>query len=185
VKIGLAIGETSLPELPFGQSHLPPANRERGAWPEETSSRKPIGTSHPMGHRHTVRRSRPRSVQKRTVPGRRGMALISGPPACVPAEGTEHTMLLLKSGPDWDFKEKCVWFEIQHHADAILCRVDSSCFLSLRGKVHPSPTACRNAFQRERRRILAVAAAQAGSGRLDAAPGNTRRFIWLRDQQFA
>jgi hypothetical protein len=92
--------------------------------------------------------------------------------------------MLLKSGPVWDFKEKCMWFEIQHDLGRVLCRIDGSCFLNSLGAHAALPGAYRLAFQREMQRILATASAQASARHLETAPNNPRRFVWLRDREF-
>jgi hypothetical protein len=92
--------------------------------------------------------------------------------------------MILRTGPDWDFKERCMWFEIQHHVGQVLCRIDSGCFLSSLGADSPSPIACRRAFQSERKRILAIASALAFAGHFDTLPDSVRRFIWLKDDEF-
>jgi hypothetical protein len=96
--------------------------------------------------------------------------------------------MFLKKRPDWDFKEKYVWFEIQLHDDVVLCRIDSSCFLSSLGTLgagYASPVTCRRAFERDRERILAVACAQANAGHLEAMASDLRKFVWIRDKHFA
>ena len=93
--------------------------------------------------------------------------------------------MFLKTGPDWDFKEKCVWFEIQLYDGVILCRIDSSCFLNSLGADYASPVACRRTFERDRERILALACAQANAGHLETMAGDIRKFVWLRDEHFA
>jgi hypothetical protein len=92
--------------------------------------------------------------------------------------------MILRTGPDWDFKARCMWFEIQHQVGQVLCRIDGGCFLSSLGADSASPIACRRAFQSERKRILAVASAQAFAGQFATLPDRVCRFIWLRDNEF-
>src|SRR5216684_2610140 len=43
---------------------------------------------------------------------------------------TAEATMPLATGPLWDIKESCLWFEIAYKSGRILCRIDALCFMN-------------------------------------------------------
>ncbi len=91
----------------------------------------------------------------------------------------------LATVPLRDTKESFLWFEIDHKAGRVLCRIDALCFMNSLGVKSPSGTACRAAFEAAKPRIHALALTQAEAGHLKPHRSKLRRFVWLTDKDFA
>jgi Protein of unknown function (DUF1488) len=91
----------------------------------------------------------------------------------------------LATGPLWDIKESCLWFEIAYKSGRVLCRIDALCFMNSLGAKSPSGAACRAAFDEARPRIHALALTQAEAGHLNSRLNVGRKFVWLTEKDFA
>ena len=98
---------------------------------------------------------------------------------------TVEATMPLATGPLWDIKESCLWFEIAYESGLVLCRIDALCFIKSLGAKSASGIACRAAFEAAKPHIHAQALTQVEAGRLNFLPKMNRRFVWLTDKDFA
>ena len=98
---------------------------------------------------------------------------------------TVEATMPLATGPLWDTKESCLWFEIAYKSGRVLCRIDALCFMNSLGAKSPSGAACRAAFDEARPRIHALALTQAEAGHLNSRLNVGRKFVWLTEKDFA